>query len=449
MRAILTYGRAWSALAAARSLGKRGIDIIVGDEYDFAPAGLSKFASAKFIYPNPDRDPGAFLDTLEAVIRSHKPADGEEYVLMPVHKEAYLIARHRERFEPLIKMALPTIEQIDQVHDKGTLARYCKTEGLPIPRTVVPESPQEFMDAAAGFAYPAFVKVRQSAAAVGVKKVGSFSEAVMAFDGFVKDLELGPGSYPLLQEGIPGDDYCATFLFDHGELRAAMTYHNLRSYPAKSGTGVLRETVKAPTIEAIGAELLTRLKWHGVAEIDFRWEGKEDQPAWLIEVNPRFWGGMPQAVEAGWDYPYLLYRLAVDGRVDPVLPHDTDVRTETPVIGLLATLHEIIHDEPRMEAMKGAYLLLRKSYVRGSRRMALRAFVNNFKDAADVGGRLERMKELFRDHRNSVSDVFKWEDPLPALGFLYPIAVFLKHGKVTTELLVSEGRAGMKAPART
>ena len=37
MKAILTFGRAWSALSAARSLGKRGIEIVVGDEYDFAP----------------------------------------------------------------------------------------------------------------------------------------------------------------------------------------------------------------------------------------------------------------------------------------------------------------------------------------------------------------------------------------------------------------------------
>jgi predicted ATP-grasp superfamily ATP-dependent carboligase len=439
MKAILTFGRAWSALAATRSLGKRGIEVVVGDEYDFAPAGLSRYATAKFLYPSPDREPEAFLDTLEAVIREHRPD-----VLMPVHKEAYLIARHRARFEPLVKLALPTIEQIEQVHDKGTLARYCRKEGLPVPRTVVPESRAEFVDAAAGFTYPAFVKVRQSAAAVGVKKVASPAEAAQVFDGFVTDLGLGDGSWPLLQEAIPGDDYCATFLFDHGELRASMTYHNLRSFPAKSGTGVLRETVKAPTIEAIGAELLTRLNWHGVAEIDFRWTGKEDSPVWLIEVNPRFWGGMPQAVESGWDYPYLLYRLALDGKVDAVEPHETQVRTETPVMGLLATLHEVLHDEPRMEAMKGAYETLRKSYVRGNRRMALRRFVNHFKDAADVSGRLERMKELFRDHRNSVSDVFKWEDPLPALGFLYPMAVFLKHGKISTELLVSEGRAGMK-----
>jgi predicted GNAT superfamily acetyltransferase len=62
--------------------------------------------------------------------------------------------------------------------------------------------------------------------------------------------------------------------------------------------------------------------------------------------------------------------------------------------------------------------------VRGNRRKALRAFVGNFKDAADVKGRLERMKELFSDHKNTVSDVFKWNDPLPALGFLFSGAWF-------------------------
>src|SRR5207248_1834306 len=99
---------------------------------------------------------------------------------------------------------------------------------------LVPESLSEFERAAQRFHYPAFVKVRQSAAAVGVRKVGSPEEAVQVCEHFMKDLGLGPESTPLLQEGIPGDDYCATFLFDQGELRAAMTYHNLRSYPVKS-----------------------------------------------------------------------------------------------------------------------------------------------------------------------------------------------------------------------
>ena len=442
MRAIITFARAWSALAATRSLGRKGVEVVTGDEHEFAPAAFSKYSIANFIYPNPDREPEKFLDTLEEVVRKYRPDDGE-YVLMPIHKEAYLIARHRERFEPLIKLALPTIAQIEQVHDKGTLARYCLEKGIPMPRTAVPESPEEFRAAADGFPYPAFVKVRQSAAAVGVKKVGSPNEAVAAFEEFVEAFKLGPGCWPLLQEGVPGDDYCATFLFERGELRATMTYHNLRSYPVKSGTGVLRETVKAPAIEMIGESLLGGLGWHGVAEVDFRWQGGDSQP-WLIEVNPRFWGGLTQAVEAGWDYPWLLYRLAVDGRVEKVEAHDTEVRTETPLMAVLATLHEVVNDEPRMEAMRKAFDALQGSYVRGNRRRALRRFVGDFKDAADLKGRWEHVKELFRDHRHSVSDVFKWNDPLPALGVFYPLAVFVKHGKVTTELLVSEGRATVK-----
>jgi predicted ATP-grasp superfamily ATP-dependent carboligase len=442
MRAIVTFARAWSALAATRSLGRQGVEVVTGDEYDFAPASFSKYSIAGFKYPNPDREPEKFLDALEAVVRRFRPADGE-YVLMPIHKEAYLIARHRERFEGLIRMALPTIEQIEQVHDKGTLALFCRREGVPTPRTVVPATPEEFKEEARGFVYPAFVKVRQSAAAVGVRKVDSPRAAIRAFDEFVAAFRLGPGAWPLLQEGVPGDDYCATFLFDHGRPRATMTYHNLRSYPVKSGTGVLRETVKAPEIERIGEDLLSRLRWHGVAEIDFRWAGGDARPS-LIEVNPRFWGGLPQAVESGWDYPYLLYRLAVDGTVGRVDPKAADVRTETPGVALLATLHEVVHDDARMEAMRKAFAKLRRSYVRGNRRKALRAFVRGFKDAADLKGRWERMRELFRDHRDSVSDVFKWNDPLPALGFFYPMAVFLKHGRVSTELLVSEGRAGLK-----
>jgi predicted ATP-grasp superfamily ATP-dependent carboligase len=444
MRAIVTFARSWSTLAVTRSLGRRGVEVVTGDEHPFAPASFSKYSVASFRYPNPDLEPERFLDVLEEVVRKQRPADGE-LVLMPIHKEGYLIARHRERFEGLARLALPSIAQIEQVHDKGTLAVECAARGIPIPRTLVPESPEEFRAAAAGFAYPAFVKARRSAGAVGVRKVADALEAVAVFDEFVEAFRLGPGEWPLLQQGVGGDDYCATFLFERGEPRAAMTYHNLRSYPARSGTGVLRETVQAPAIERIGTELLSRLGWHGVAELDFRWDGKGEP--WLIEVNPRFWGGLPQAVEAGWDYPWLLYRLAVDGRVDPVPPHETAVRTETPGVGLLSTFQEILDDAPRREALRREWDSFKGSYVRGNRRRALRVFANRFKEATDLPGRWKRAKALLGDHRNAVSDVFRWSDPLPALGFLYPLAIFLRHGRVSLDLLLSEGRAAVRPEA--
>jgi predicted ATP-grasp superfamily ATP-dependent carboligase len=436
MRAILTFSRGWNALAAARSLGKKGVEVIAGDEYRFSPTSFSKYTIASFLYPSPDRDPGGFLDKLEEVIRQYA-RDGEEYVLMPFHKETYLIARNRARFEPLIKMAIPTIEQILQVDDKGSLARMCQERKLPIPETIVADSADEFSRRAESFAYPAFVKVRRSAAAVGVKQVHNAAEAVAAAAEFANRFHLSALDYPLLQASVPGDDYCTTFLFDHGQSRATMTYHNLRTYPLKSGTGVLRETVDAPAMERTGAELLGSLGWHGVSEVDFRWQGGAAEPL-LIEVNPRFWGGLTQSVASGWDYPWLLYRLAVDGTVAAVDPHSSDVKTETPVMALLATLEEIASDSARFGAMRDAYHEWRATSGQAHRLHSLRDLFKGMKEAVDVKQRWAHARSLLHDHRHTVSDIWSWHDPLPALGVLYPLAVFMKNGKISTELLVSE-----------
>jgi predicted ATP-grasp superfamily ATP-dependent carboligase len=436
MRAILTFSRGWNALAAARSLGKKGVEVIAGDEYRFSPTSFSNYTIASFLYPNPDRDPDGFLNKLEEVIRQYR-RDGEEYVLMPFHKETYLIARNRARFEPLIKMAIPTIEQILQVDDKGTLARMCQQRRLPIPETIVADSREEFRQRAEAFAYPAFVKVRRSAAAVGVKKVNNAAEAVVAAEDFANRFHLPAAAYPLLQSAVPGDDYCTTFLFDHGQPRATMTYHNLRTYPVKSGTGVLRETVDAPAMERTGAALLGSLGWHGVAEVDFRWQGGAAEPL-LIEVNPRFWGGLPQSVASGWDYPWLLYRLAVDGTVAPVDPHSSDAKTETPLMAMLATLEEIASDNDRFDELRKAYQEWRATSGRVHRLQSLRDLYEGLRNAVDAKARWAYAKSLLNDHRHTVSDVWSWHDPLPALGVLYPLAVFMKNGKVSTELLVSE-----------
>jgi predicted ATP-grasp superfamily ATP-dependent carboligase len=356
---------------------------------------------------------------------------------MPFHKETYLIARHRARFEPLIKFAIPTIEQILQVDDKGTLARLCQERQLPIPETIVADSAEEFRQRAEAFSYPAFVKVRRSAAAVGVKQVHNAADAVKAADEFANRYHLPATEYPLLQAAVLGDDYCTTFLFDHGQPRATMTYHNLRTYPVKSGTGVLRETVDAPAMERTGASLLGSLGWHGVAEVDFRWQGGAAEPL-LIEVNPRFWGGLPQSVVTGWDYPWLLFRLAVDGTVAPVDPHSSELKTETPVMAMLATLEEIAADNDRFEAMRKAYHEWRATSGPSHRFHSLRDLFEGLKHAVDVKQRWQHAKTLLEDHRNTVSDVWSWHDPMAALGVLYPLAVFMKNGKVSTELLVSE-----------
>ena len=438
-KVILPFSRAWQTLEATRSLGRRGVEVITGDEYAMTPASFSRYSVAHFRYPSPTREPDAFLDKLEEVVLEHKPEDPETpYVLMPIHKETYLIARHRARFEPHIRVPIPTLEAIEQVHNKGTLAAFALEKNIPIPRTWLPDSVEQLAAQVNEITLPVFVKLRESAAGVGIKKVDTAEEMLETFSHFIERYRLKPRDYPLVQEAVPGDDYCVTTLFDSGQLRASMTYRNLRAFPAESGAGVVRETVEAPAMERIAGELLGSLGWHGVGQLDFRWDGKADSEPRLIEVNPRFWGGLSQAIESGWDYPWLLFRLAVDGHVDPPEKTRYDVRTETPILGFLATLQEAAENDKGMEALKEAWRGAKHEFREGSKRAGLRQLFSGLKHFAKGKDRSAALKRALEVHKDNVYDVLSKNDPLPALGIFYPLAVFLRHGKVNMELITGE-----------
>ena len=361
---------------------------------------------------------------------------------MPIHKETYLIARHRERFEPHIRVPVPQIEHIAQVHNKGTLAAYAMQRGLPTPKTWMPEDIAQFESIASQIELPAFVKLRESASGVGIRKVRTLDDLKSTFKEFVEHFKLKERDYPIIQQGVPGDDYCVTTLFDHGKLIAAMTYRGLRAFPAERGATVMRETVDAPEMERVAADLMGSIGWHGVAELDFRWEGTPEARPHLIEVNPRFFGGLIQSVESGWDYPWLLFQLAVKGHIDPVTEIRTDVRTETPILAFLATMQEIAENERGMKALNESWEQAKAEFRTGSKRQGVRKLFHGVKDYFDVKVRYNKAKQLLEEHKDNIYDVLSRDDPLAALGVLYPLAVFLKHGKVNLELITGEGGPG-------
>ncbi len=96
-RAIITFSRGCQTLVATRSLGQRGVKVITPDEYAMKAASFSRYCLVEFSYPNPMKEPEAFLDILEKAVHEQKPKDEEApYVLMPIHKETHLVAHHRE-----------------------------------------------------------------------------------------------------------------------------------------------------------------------------------------------------------------------------------------------------------------------------------------------------------------------------------------------------------------
>ena len=54
--------------------------------------------------------------------------------------------------------------------------------------------------------------------------------------------------------------------------------------------------------------LLTALKWHGVAMVEFKMDARGQY--WLMEINPRLWGSLALSIDAGVDFPAGLLQIA-------------------------------------------------------------------------------------------------------------------------------------------
>jgi len=447
-KAIVTYGRSWQALAIVRSLGRKGIDVVVGEEAPFATCFFSRYCTASFRHPSFVENPEGFLNCLEEVVLKHKPDDPDEpYVLIPVHKETWLVARNRERFEPHIRLALSPYEDLQLVHDKGSLAKLAMELDITIPETLFFKNIDDVYRRVPDLAYPQFVKIRGGAAGVGVRKVNGPDELIKTYREFVEGYHLDPDDYPLVQAGVPGDDYCVTALFNQGEPVASMTYRNIRAFPRDTGAGALRETARLEEAEESARRLLGHLNWHGIAELDYR--KAQDGPPYLIEVNPRFFGGLPQSVAANVDYPYLLFRIACGEAVPPVTEIDYGVRTETPVTALLGTIDEIAHDADRIRKLERLKSEARTLGNTDIRKLDFRPFFRAFREIVDPRDIKKTIQKKLEVHQGTVNDVLQSDDPLPAMGLLYPLALMLKHGKISVGILASEKEIKDAHPRRT
>ena len=445
-RAVVTFARSWQALAAVRSLGRRGVEVIAADEYRLTPGALSRFSSDSFVYPSPATDPDGFAAAIDEAIDRFAPSTGPPLVVLPVHRETYELAQRRERFGDRAVMPIAPSDRIEQVRDKARLVELARQLEIAVPATWMPESSDEIDSIAGQVELPAVVKMRTGSAGVGLEYVDERRELETAFEAIRREHRLAPGRLPIVQQRVAGADYCVGCLFDHGQVRASFTYRNVRTL-TEGGPGVVRRTVSAPAAEAAAHRLLEALEWHGAAELDFVWTGEEADEPYLIEVNPRLFSGLFQAIASGLDLPWLLYRLAVDGEIETQGRPQLGVQTETPLLGLLATLREAAESDLSLEDLGSAWAEAKRSLASGEWGEAWNGLLASLDSGLDVEGRLDLLRRLVEERQETLSELMASKDPTAAIGLLYPLAVFLRHGEISTGLLVGatageEGEGG-------
>ncbi|MCC7416172.1 MAG: ATP-grasp domain-containing protein [Acidobacteria bacterium] len=309
MNALVTDGDERPALAITRSLGRRGIDVIVGEARAASLASSSRYCREHVQYPSPYDEPEAFARFLCDLVQRRRI----DVVLPVTDVTTHAVAAYRERLARHTSCAVPSLGAFELAADKGWLAAAAAASGISVPRTEIVADASALPGVLPRLTYPVVVKPARSR----IRTAGGWIRASVAHVGDEQTLRRLFRDSPhlqrhptLIQERVIGPGTGVFLLCDRGRVLTAFAHRRLREKPPSGGASVLSESIAVdPALRAQAERLLAPLGWHGVAMLEYK-RDRDSGRAYLMEMNGRFWGSLQLAVDAGVDFPYLAWQLA-------------------------------------------------------------------------------------------------------------------------------------------
>ena len=325
MSVFATDGNQRSTLALVRALGKAGVAVTVGECSTRSLAGSSRYCSRCVCYPSPEDEGERFI----AFLGQHLQ-DDQHCVLFPMTDiTMQLISSARERLPPSVQVPFPKKDKIELVQDKQKTLLIARQVGIPYPRTYMLDESLHVEDIARNFRYPAVIKPRFSRFLRDGRWVAGSVKYAHDRDSLTAEYWRAHSQipYPLVQEKVEGEGRGVFLLIWNKELKAAFCHRRLREKPPWGGVSVYCESLPLDqSLVEKSFALLKALDWQGVAMVEYKVDRRDDR-AKLMEVNGRFWGSLQLAIDAGMNFPLLLYRLATGEHVPPQFDYRVGVKS--------------------------------------------------------------------------------------------------------------------------
>jgi predicted ATP-grasp superfamily ATP-dependent carboligase len=300
-RVFVTDGSYPNGLAAVRALSRSGYRVTVG-ERDTVPltrtvSFWSRYCAERFRYPDPHVARDACAQALAEHLRQ-----GSYSAAIPVGLEMVrLFADYRELLS--VAVMLPPQQSFATAYDKRLTFSHAASLGIPIPQTV-PAAQWAELSCPIVFKHPQ----------TGTLVAHTSDMAARQFESLGDEAE----NY-LAQEYIPGRNGFGYFgFFQHGHECAYFMHERLMQFPEEGGPSVVARAVRDTGLRDLGRSMLKSLSWHGVAMVEFK-RGAHDNKLYLMEINPKLWGSLDLAIQAGCNFPVWIARTLIEG-VTPAQP---------------------------------------------------------------------------------------------------------------------------------
>ena len=312
---ILTY--CWNRVGYTilRSLSNKGLKVWVADTSKKNICSKSKFCAGSFTYPDPFTEEEKFIETLKDKIVELQPK-----VLMPTHDESVVIMRHRDEFPDELIIPYMDADTLFMLANKAESTFFAKRVGVAVPNI--------YSSVDAVKEYPVVFKTVIGNSAKGVYFPKNKTE-------LLKLMKKHKNEETLLQEWIGGCDYSVDCVRWNGFCKMSV-YKALITKTYGGGTTTQREIVDIPQLENEAKKFLEAVDFNGVCGLDFRYDPHKNKIAY-IETNARFTGGLATPVVAGFDIPWVIYKLATEGKYDEAINVKIGVKTKW-ILGDIITL---------------------------------------------------------------------------------------------------------------
>jgi predicted ATP-grasp superfamily ATP-dependent carboligase len=317
------------SLAAARSLGRAGLRVAMGEsltqyrETPPLPAFRSRYCSRSVVLPSYTDDPDAYGAAVVDFVRETRTR-----VVLPAGDASCvtLIPRRQELAELGCTLALAPDAAMAMAIEKDRTLEVARQLGIAYPKSLHIRSVEELAVAIDEFGFPFVLKPiaswtterRDRAAPVEViDKAEAAQEATRLLEG-------SPAI--LAQQWAAGRREGVTLFISGGEVLASCGVVEHRTTPQLGGVSVLRETILTPPdIYEPAVRLALAIGLEGVCGVEFRRDA-QGHPL-LMEINPRLSGILDTSIQAGVDFPLIIWRWATGQPVSRVPDYRPGVRT--------------------------------------------------------------------------------------------------------------------------
>ncbi len=377
----MTDGNQRAALAVTRSLGHHGVTVITADSCSPTLSSRSKYAVASEVYADPN-ELEAFIASIRRIVKLHRIR-----TIIPIAEiTLFTLLQHREALGD-VEIPFDSYEKISLLSDKAKLVELCQEKGFPCPKSVYYENGVAALAAIRDFEFPVVLKPYKSRIfsegvwiSTGVKYAASEAE----LHQLCTSNPVFAGFPFMIQEYIEGHGQGIFLLCDHGKPVATFCHKRLREKPPSGGVSVLCESVEPPQeMLAIAGDLLSSVAWHGVAMVEFK--VNDMRGPFIMEVNTRFWGSLQLAVDAGVDFPYLLWQMYSGKPTTTISNYKTGQRLRW-LIGDLDRLYLVIRSPDFSVSQKLRELLSFLAMFRRGQRFE----VNRLQDIRPFGEELRQ-----------------------------------------------------------